>query len=225
MPKIRLMTQLELEGFAETVHDAEEGGLDAPLSYEEIQARSMASKLALGVKEVPPYMEQYHRLLNAGVPWRVAAFVAWSTIPKMQRVPPTQEEFARQVLGLTSDRRIAEWRKTYPIDQMIADLQGEALMQWRPGVFEAIGTVASTADYKSAPVMRLFAELTRDLPDAKLNVQLNKPPTAIDELRHLPQAELDAMEGTFAKELLKRIRQEQEMIAEDEEGDKDESND
>jgi hypothetical protein len=216
MPKIRSISQLELEGFAETVHDAEEGGLDAPLTFAEIQKRSMASKLALGVDEVPSYMEQYHRLLNADVPWKVAAFVAWSTIPKRQRVPPTQDEFARQVLGLNSDRRISEWRKNYPIDQMIADLQGESLMQYRPGVFDAIGTVASTADYKSAPAMRLFVELTRDLPDAKLKLQVNERPTAIDELKNLSQTELDAMEGNLAKDLLKRVQQEQQEVADDE---------
>jgi len=200
MAKIRLISQMEMEGFAETVMDAEEAGA---LSFAEVQARSMASKLALGVDEVPVYFEQYHRLMEAGVPWRIAAFVAWASIPKDQRKPATQDEFAKQVLGLTSDRRIAEWRKAYPIDQMIADLQGEMLMQYRPGVFDAIGWGASQRDYKAAAQQRLFVELTRDMPNPKLHVEDNR---AVADLEDLSDAELDALDGIAAKELLKKIR-------------------
>lgn len=203
MSKIRLVTQMELEGFAETVVDAEDGG--GALSAAEVQARSMASKFALDVDEVPAYFEQYHRLMNAGVPWRIAAFIGWASIPKDQRQPPTQDAFARETLGLTSDRRIAEWRKKYPIDQMIADLQGEMLMQWRPGVFYAIGWGASQHDYKAAAQQRLFVELTRDMPNPKLHVEDNR---AVADLEDLSDSELEALDGFAAKEMLKRIRDE-----------------
>jgi hypothetical protein len=212
MAKIRLLTQIELEGFAETVRDAEEGGAGyASLSVAEIKARSMASKLALG-EDSPEYFDQYHRLLNANIPWRIAAFVAWSSVPKGQRIPSSQDEFAREVLGLTSDRRIADWRKKYPIDQMIADLQGESLMQYRPSVFEAIGWGASQHDYKAAAQQRLFVELTRDMPNAKLDINTNK---AAQDLSELSDAELDAIDALSMRELLKKIRDDGKAQLED----------
>jgi len=175
MAKIRLIGQMELEGFAETVQGAE------------------------------AYLEPFHRLINASVPPRVAAYVAWASVPREQRIPKTQEEFARQVLGLSSDRRIAEWRKNYPIDTMIADLQGEALLKWRASVFEAIGWGASQRDYKAASQQRLFVELTRDLPNAKLDINTN---SAAQDLSDLSDAELEALDGPVAREMLKRLRDE-----------------
>jgi hypothetical protein len=203
MPKIRLISQMELEGFAETVRDAEESG--GPLSAAEVQARSLAARLALGESEVPAYMEQYHRLMNAGIPWRIAAYVAWASVPKEERIPATQDEFAKQVLGLTSDRRISEWRKKYPIDQMIADLQGEMLMKWRPSVFEAIGWGAAQRDYKAAAQQRLFVELTRDMPNPRLDVNTN---TASQDLSDLSDSELEALDALALKEMLRKIRDE-----------------
>jgi hypothetical protein len=204
MAKIRLIGQMELEGFAETVQGAEHGEL-LPLSAAEIMERVMAAKQALGVTEIPAYLEPFHRLINANVPPRVAAYVAWASVPREQRIPKTQEEFARQVLGLSSDRRIAEWRKNYPIDTMIADLQGEQLMKWRASVFEAIGWGAAQKDYKAASQQRLFVELTRDLPNAKLDINTN---SAAQDLSDLSDTELEALDGPMAKEMLKRIRDE-----------------
>jgi hypothetical protein len=199
--KIRFISQMELEGFASTVMDAEDA--EGNLTAAEVQARSMAAKLALGVAEIPAYLEQYHRLLNAGVPWRIAAYVAWASIPRESRKPKTQDEFARAVLGLTSDRRISEWRKKYPIDQMIADLQGEMLMQYRPSVFDAIGWGASQRDYKAAAQQRLFVELTRDMPNPKLDVNTNK---AAQDLGDLSDSELEALDAYSMREMLKGLR-------------------
>jgi hypothetical protein len=199
--KIRFISQMELDGFASTVMDAEDA--EGNLTAAEVQARSMAAKLALGVAEIPAYLEQYHRLLNAGVPWRIAAYVAWASIPRESRKPKTQDEFARAILGLTSDRRISEWRKKYPIDQMIADLQGEMLMQYRPSVFDAIGWGASQRDYKAAAQQRLFVELTRDMPNPKLDVNTNK---AAQDLGDLSDSELEALDAYSMREMLKGLR-------------------
>jgi hypothetical protein len=204
MSKIRIVTQQELEGFADTLQEADEA--EGFLTAAEVKARSMAAKLALDLEpgeEIPVYFEQYHRLLNARVPWRIAAYVAWASIPKDARQPATQDAFAREVLGLTSDRRIAEWRKKYPIDQMIADLQGEMLMQYRPGVFDAIGWGASQKDYKAAAQQRLFVELTRDMPNPKLDLITNK--TAQD-LGDLSDQELEALDAISMREMLKNLR-------------------
>ena len=128
MTKVRRITQLELEGFAATLGDAEEASEGSVLSFAEVRAREMAAHLALKDKlegmdrEIPGWAELYHRLINASVPWKIAAYIAWSTMPKKYRWPDNQEALAVEVLGLTSDRRIAEWRRKYPyIDQMIAD--------------------------------------------------------------------------------------------------------
>jgi hypothetical protein len=201
MPKIRLITQLELEGFAETVKDAEEAG--GVLSAAEIQTRSMAAKQALGTDKIPVYFEQYHRLMDAGVPWKIAAYVAWASIPKHDRNPSTQDEFAKQVLGLNSDRQISEWRKKYPIDQMVADLSGEMLLQYRPGVFEAIGWGASQKSYRAAAQQQLFVELSRDMPNPRIHVEDNR---VVQDLEDLSDAQLDAMDAFVAKDMLKRIR-------------------
>lgn len=201
MSKIRIVTQPELEGFADTVQDAEEA--EGHLTWEETQRRLFEAKTIFKQTEPPAYMEQLQRLLNAHVPWRIAVYVAWASVPKHERQPATQEALAREVLGLTSDRRIADWRKRFPIDQMIADLQGEMLMQYRPGVFDAIGWGASQKDYKAAAQQRLFVELTRDMPNPKIHVEDNR---AVTDLEDLSDAELEALSGTQLKDLVKKIR-------------------
>lgn len=207
MARIRVVTQMELEGFADTVQDAEDA--EGHLPWEETQRRLFEAKTIFSQTEPPAYMAQLQRLLTANVPWRIAVYVAWASVPKYERIPATQEALAREVLGLTSDRRIADWRKRYPIDQMIADLQGEMLMQYRPGVFDAIGWGASQRDYKAAAQQRLFVELTRDMPNPKIHVEDNR---AVQDLGDLSDAELDALDGQIAKEMLKKIRDEESPL-------------
>ena len=199
-PKFRFLKQAELDGFGDELRNAEDGGADfADLSAEEIKQRSMASRIALE-GETPVYFEQYHRLINAGVPWRIAAFVAWSSVPKPYRKPPTQEEFAIQKLGLTSDRRIADWRKKYPaIDQMIADLQGESLMEWRPAVFEAIGWGASQKDYKAAAQQRLFVELTGDMPNKRFDINTTY---SLNDVESMTDEQLKRQQQNLSKKII-----------------------
>jgi hypothetical protein len=215
MAKIRLITQLQLEGFAETVKDAEEGGGGTVLSVAEIKERSMASRLALEIRaiskndivaEIPEWFEQYHRLLNAGLPWRIAAYVAWATMPRQMRWPKTQDEMAREVLGLSSDRVISEWRKKYPIDQMIADLQAESLMEYRPGAFHALGTMANQISYRASADRKLFFEMTQDYTPRQRIIE-EQANTAVDDLSNLSDSELEALSGEDAKAMLKRVRE------------------
>jgi hypothetical protein len=226
MAKIRLISQLQLEGFADTVRDADEGSSDAPLSVAEIQRRSMAARQALEaardheegaiIADVPEWYEQYHRLINAHLPWRVAAYVAWATMPRQMRWPKTQDELATQVLGLGSDRVIAEWRKKYPIDQMIADLQAEALMTYRPGAFHALGTMANQMSYRAAPDRKLFFEMTHDYTPRQKMIEVESS-AAIEDLSALSDAELETMSGETAKSMLLRMHAE---LDEDEPADK-----
>lgn len=214
MTRIRQLTQLELEGFGAQISEAEEGGVGVTaLSASEVRERSMAFFTALGKKiedaeEPPDWSRQYHRLINAGLPWRVACFIGWASSPQ-PRYPKTQEELAREMLGLTSDRAIATWRKKYPaIDQMIADLQAESLLLYRADAFHALGKLAGAETYRANPDRRLFFEMTRDyVPRQKVETERRSVKT---DMRDLSDAELENMAGDEVVALLKNIRDEED---------------
>jgi len=216
--KLRRVTQLELEQFAESIQEAEALKGGQALSAQEVRERSMAAQLALrdrisdGEDETnhpteASWAECYHRLINAGWPWRMAAFVAWASMPKALRWPETQEKLATEVLGLNSDRQIATWRRKNPaIDQMIADLQADELLEARADVFGALKESASEADYKHAPDRRMYLEMTGDL-ENRLKVTGQ---SATGSLLKMTDADLLNLSGEKAKELLSRLREEQE---------------
>jgi len=219
MPKVRAVTQLQLDGFADLIKDAEEGGQDLqPLTMAEVREREMAARQALGDKleseDAPGWAEQYHELMISNVPWRVAAFIAWSTVPKHRRWPRTQDDLAREVLGLTSDRRITEWRRKYPyIDQMIASLQTAALLDYIPGSIEASGTVASEATYRATQERRLLWEATGIIEkSSKVQVEdgalVSKGRKLIDQLRRKSTIELIDMLGEEGEELVRELSEE-----------------
>lgn len=170
MSKIRHVTQLELDQFGQLLANADDATSPQPLSADEIRQRSAAARVALDENgEMPTWADTYHRLINAGWPWRIAAFVAWSSMPKGKRWPKTQEELAIDVLGLTSDRAVATWRKKHPeIDQLIADLQADEMLEARGDVLHALKASASTVDYKHAPDRRMYFEMTGDLVSQKV---------------------------------------------------------
>jgi hypothetical protein len=225
MAKVGFVRQMDLELFADQVKDAEENGTGfEPLSAQEVRERNMASRQALQNKledgEIPSWAETYHRLLQANWPWRIAAYVAWATMPKAQRWPRTQDELARDVLGLNSDRVIATWRKRFPsIDQMIADLQAEALMEYRPGAFHALGSMASEHSYRANSDRRLLFEMTQDYtPRKKIETENSK---VVQDLSEYSDADLEAMSGEDAKEYLRRIRNDADLPADSEVDDED----
>jgi hypothetical protein len=195
---IQHVTQLELENFAQLVKAAEEGSGGTPLLAQEIRRRNEAARQALRDKlddgEIPDWAETYHRLLNAGWPWRVAAYVAWASMPRQRRAPATQEELARDVLGLSSDRVISTWRKKYPIDQMIADLQADELLEDRADVFFALKTMAKMIDYKAATDRKIYLEMIGAyIPVTKLAAELRKRGISADDLDELTNEELWAI--------------------------------
>jgi hypothetical protein len=232
--RLRKVTQLELEQFAEQIQEREELSGGKALSAQEVRERSMAARMALEAKAslsptgtspqteehglggkdgVPTWADCYHRLINAGFPWRMAAFVAWASMPKSLRWPDTQEKLATEVLGLTSDRQIATWRKKNPaIDQMIADLQADELLEARADVFAAVKDVASRHDYKSGPYARMYLEMTNDLP-SRLSVTMQD--SAAHSLLKMTDADLLNLSGEKAKEMLARLRAEQEEAADE----------
>ena len=230
------ITQLELEGFAAQLTEAEDNGQGVKaLSMQEIRERSLAAKQVLESKLVervmkdsslrsaqreglevvfPDWSEPYHKLINAGWPWRIAAYVAWSTMPKSHRWPETQDALAMEVLGLTSDRQIAEWRKKFPaIDQLIADMQAEAMLEYRPGAIHALGTVASDPSYRANPDRRLMFEMTGDhVPRSKVDVGSGSMvgKNILDKLDKVPTDKLLEMLGDDALKIIEELREEVE---------------
>jgi hypothetical protein len=222
---VRKVTQLELENFAQGIQNAEdaEGSL---LSAADVRARELLFLTTLRERgkvmdgeEIPSWAELYQQLINAGVRGRIAAYIAWATMPKKYRFPETQEKLAVEVLGLTSDRAIATWRKKYPeIDMMVSELQAEAMLEYRPGAFHALGTVASDPSYRANPDRRLFFEMTRDYtPRQKIEGDGNTTVghKLLGQLKKLSTAQLLETLGSDGLELMKELEDELSDVAED----------
>ena len=215
------VSQIELEGFAQKVSEAEEAGQGLkPLSAQDVRERMMTAKQIFKEKlesgELPDYMRNYNRLVLAGVPFRIAIYITWMTIPRKYRWPDTLEELAKELMGLTSDRAIFEWRKKYPyIDAMIADLASEDLLEFRPGAFAAMGEVISNPSYRSTGERRLYFELMRDL-ESKVKVEMPGGGVGKDILAALdkvPTDKLIEMLGPELAEFVEELRQEQDPVA------------
>jgi hypothetical protein len=118
------------------------------------------------------WFEDYARLLENGWPWRVAAYMAWASCPKVGRWPETLEKLATEVLGLASPRQIYNWRGKYKeIDTMVGMLQSAPLWEHRRDVIAALVQMAALPDYKSFNDRKLFLEMTRDYtPRSQLDV-------------------------------------------------------
>jgi hypothetical protein len=216
---IKRVTQLELENFASGLQNAEEAEGNQLLSVTDVRAREMMFRQLLqdkgkitGEEEIPSWADTYHQLLNANVRPRIAAYVAWATMPKKYRWPDTQDKLATEVLGLTSDRAIATWRKKFPeIDMMISELQAEAMLEYRPGAFHALGTVASDPSYRANPDRRLFFEMTKDYtPRQKIEGDGNSTVghKLLGQLKKLSTAQLLETLGTDALEIMKELEDE-----------------
>lgn len=120
--------------------------------------------------------DDFYHLLGLGWPWRVAAYIAWASSPKLRRYPRTQEELATSVLQLTSDRQISTWRKKYPaIDETIGLMQAAPLMDHRRDAFEALAASASDPTHHGAQDRKTFFTMTTDyVPHQKVDFQREK---------------------------------------------------
>lgn len=215
---VRQITQLELENFASGLQHAEDAD-KILLSVADVRAKELMYHKILretgkieGNEEIPSWADTYQQLLNANVRPRIAAYVAWATMPKKYRYPETQDKLATEILGLTSDRAIATWRKKYPeIDMMISQLQAESMLEYRPGAFHALGTVASDPSYRANPDRRLFFEMTKDYtPRQKIEGDAGATVghKLLDQLKKLPTAQLLETLGADALEIMKELEDE-----------------
>jgi len=218
---VRKITQLELENFAIGIEGVEDADAKTLLSVADVRARELLFVKMLkdtgkidGDEEIPSWADVYQQLLNANIRPRVAAYIAWATMPKKYRYPETQDKLAVEFLGLTSDRAIATWRKKYPeIDMMISQLQAEAMLEFRPGAFHALGTVAADPSYRANPDRRLFFEMTKDY-TPKQKIESGEGSGVghklLGQLKKLSTAQLLETLGSDALEIMKELEEELE---------------
>lgn len=207
---IRAVTQLELENFGSVFSSADDadGGDHVP-SAVEIREREMVARLALKDKlsgdDLPSWSDVYHRLLQSGWKWKLAAYAAWASTPKDGRWPKTQEELATQVLGLTSDRVISTWNKKFPtLQQIIFDLSSSELMDARADVFDALKFMAKQRDYKASADRRIYLEMIGAyVPTSKLSAELKRRGITTDDLADMSDEQLRALAGQ-AMETIKK---------------------
>lgn len=203
-PDYQLPLPLELDEFQ--VPDPK----SQAVSPEEARLRSETARQLFDDQSFP-WMEEYKKLREGGWDWRVAAYIAWASSPKGDRLPKSQEELARGHLGLTSDRAISTWRRKNPaIDEMVAVLQSAPLWEHRADVYAALIDMAKEKDYKSHNDRKLFLELIGDyLPAAKLEAILkgrgggNDPDVEDeDKLAALEKAVIDQQSAVSSEQLV-----------------------
>ncbi|MFZ5856771.1 MAG: hypothetical protein ACOYZ6_08070 [Chloroflexota bacterium] len=164
-PKYELSDEFRQLALGLEVPDSELDEMD----FEEARLRSEAGRSALyalkGKEEQPAWFERFEQLVNGGWPWRQATYIAWASTPKDGRTPKTQEELAKQVLNLTSDRAISTWRKKNPaIDTMVTLLQSAELWNYRADAFAQLikGMLKAGDDYKFVKHLEIYARMTGD---------------------------------------------------------------
>lgn len=179
---------------------------DGSLSAEEVRARSETARSAFiqlkGEGKVAGWYEEFENLVQGGWDWRVAAYIAWASSPRENRLPKTQDELARLHLGLTSDRAISTWRKKNPvIDQMVAALQAAPLWEQRADHFKALneGAIKAGSDYKFYRHLELAFKMRGEfIPTSKQMIALKKK--ADGGVEDLDDAELDELIGSMTEE-------------------------
>ena len=109
-----------------------------------------------------PWFEEYQALRARKLDWRKAAWVAWSSTPKLDRAPATLAEFAN-LIGV-NERTVRAWVQRQPeLRELVAQMQLAPLMAYRRDVVQAlIASAASPAAANSAD-RKLFFQMTGDL--------------------------------------------------------------
>lgn len=155
-------------------YEVDKKAFDLAMEFAKTSKRQDQDNYYLPVPPVKPntfgWAEDFFLLLNQGWNWRIAVYIAWEGGPKIGRWPKTQEQLATEVLGLTSDRQISDWRKKYPaIDQTIGIMQAMPLLSHRRDMYEALAISASNPSSKGAQDRKLgFALLGDYVPNIKI---------------------------------------------------------
>lgn len=198
MPIQRPIYQLTLDL---DLPEAEEG-----INQDEGRIRSEAARQALeglyGKIGSPKWLDEYYELSKGGWPWRVAAYIAWASSPKVGREPKTQDDLARIHLGLTSDRAITTWRRKNPaIDETVRMMQSGPLFKHRSELYTALVAVAVKPDYKSHADRKLAFELLGDYVSvSKLEAEIKRRGLGVTDLSDLSDEELMELASSLEDE-------------------------
>ncbi len=139
-------------------------GMEGALNpLEEAQLKSAEARRVFEASaRAEAWMDDYFALIAEGWSWRQAVYMLWASQPQ-PRTPATQWELATEVLGLTSDRAIRDWRAANPtMETRIASLTASVLMKARGDVFAALVASASDPTYKGNRDRKLLLEMTGD---------------------------------------------------------------
>lgn len=171
--------ELQLE-FDLDLDDIEADANERAISYQEARQISEAAYTQLRIvvasksQRQTEWFQDFISLQEKGWPWRVAAYIAWASSPKLYRWPETLGDLAVNILGLTSPRVIYTWRKKHPtIDVVVGMMQSAPLWQHRRDAFEALAAVASMHDYKGHQDRALLFKMTGDFID-KSQIDIGK---------------------------------------------------
>jgi len=96
---------------------------------------------------------------------------------------------------------------------MVSELQAEAMLEYRPGVFHALGTVASDPSYRANADRRLFLEVSGDYTPRQKIVGDSGSTVGhklLGQLKKVPTAQLLELLGTDAMEIMKELEEELE---------------
>ncbi len=129
-----------------------------------------------------PWMDDYFTLLEEGWSPRQAMYMLWEAQPQ-PRTPATQIELAREVLGLTSDRVIREWKAANPMmKSRIVKLVGSALGKARANILAALVESASNPSYRHAQDRKVALEILNIyVPRQMMSFDLPTTPDEIEE--------------------------------------------
>jgi len=154
----------------ETLPGMEAAGIG---SLDEAQRKSDAARRIFEASEkAEPWLDDYFKLRSEGWSWRQACYMVWAALPAASRWPKTQQELATEVLGLTSDRAIRNWRAKNPaMETRIAQLAAGALGKARAEIYAALIQAASNPNPRAHADRKLALEMMGDyVPKQRLDL-------------------------------------------------------
>ena len=149
------------------------------------------------------WANEYFALLNVGWSWRVAAYIAWASSKKIGRYPDTQAKFAKEILGLNSDRAISTWRKkNESIDEAVGILQTYSMFDYRRDAIEAMGISAANPTKDGNRDRKLLFQMSGDW----------TPSLKIEDQRNPGTNDLASMSTEELKKAVKKAKQGSESV-------------
>jgi hypothetical protein len=94
------------------------------------------------------WWDDYAKLRDEEIDWRVAAYIAWAACPRSKRWPTALKDLATDVLNVSASV-VHRWRRMNPwIDKRVEEFGIDMLRRRQSDVIDAWITVASTPDPK-----------------------------------------------------------------------------